>query len=393
MADSVDNIVDSLSNLQIDVKQEAVDDVQQVIAEKPLNKFQGTQPNVKWRAFTVDELEKHERFIPMTEAMPAQRSEEWLEQRRNHVTGSQLSKALGFFSSKAIIKRLGLDARTYYRKGELGDHYFNINATAESGDQRETVFSEAQRVFMDWGTNHETNAILTFLQAFPEYAVKETGFWSSNEKSELKERVDQLVRESFEAEEDYLTISKYLPRIGASPDGLLLDKSSQQLLGVLEIKCPTPFVPVASKQQQQDTAMTYQYIKRKPHEKIPVYYLPQIMLQMFVTDVQQSLFCSWCVTSGMKVFRVKYNKDYLSQMFYWIAKFNENYLLSLSNNNDSSTPSFDEEEFMKTFENDDKYLQFVTENLRIVNEDVELVKYVDKSEVSESDKRMFLERN
>jgi hypothetical protein len=336
------------------------------------NKFQGPNPNVQWRAFTTEDLLSHSRFIPNSEEMPAQRSEQWFEQRKSHITGSQLAKSVGFFSSPSVLRALKLEPRTYHRKGELKELYFNLHADT-SDELKETNFTAFQRVFMDWGTYHEPNAILTFLHAFPEYTVQETGFWSSKERTDIHDRIVELIQTHAANEEDNLFVTTHLPDIGASPDGLVINKETNEIVGVLEIKCPTPFIPLFEKDGK---FKSYQYRKRKPHDQIPVYYLPQIMVQMFVTDVKQCLFSSWCTTTGMNVLQVKFDPEYMYQIFYWVARFNEQYQKNIASENGDAA---DEQELMKVFESDNQYMNFVKKSLDIVQNHVPLIQHVSES--------------
>jgi len=111
-------------------------------------------------------------------------------------------------------------------------------------------FSAAARARMQWGTDHEDDAVLTFLEAFPEFKVHEASFVVNASQS----------------------------RVGASPDGLVQYVDATEPHAVLEIKCP-------SKKNREGV--------RVPHAKIPEYYLWQLLMEMHVTGTKQAYFVSW----------------------------------------------------------------------------------------------------
>lgn len=190
-------------------------------------KFNGSKPNTLWAALSKDELLKLQRFISVDGTVVQQRTKEWHNARRDHITGSALAKSLGFFS-KDINKSLNLSTKSY-KKGEILQCFDNLHESY--GD----VISETEytKVFQDWGTNHETNALITFLNFFTEYSVQETGFWSSKTNEDINKRIELLILSYSTSEEEGKYMSNSLPRIGASPDGLIIDNETKEVIGVL----------------------------------------------------------------------------------------------------------------------------------------------------------------
>ena len=71
--------------------------------------------------------------------------------------------------------------------------------------------------------------------------------------------------------------------------GLFEDGAIEELIertarvSLVEVKCPTPFV--ADRQLSSHGRQKFTYRAAKPHTKIPVYYVPQLMGQMLCTGV------------------------------------------------------------------------------------------------------------
>lgn len=213
---------------------------------KPKSKYKGAQPNLLWKAIDRDELAAFKTFIPLTEKsanpndtrMILQHSQEWHDIRRVRLTGSILNAALGFFE-KENAKRLGL--ASYYVSHQklvnvwshLRSAYFALPSSGAMGPQ----FEEHVQMKMDWGTIHEANGLATFAKAFPNYMVRETGFWKMDNSCLPKQSTDH-------ASPFYVDLSE-LPQMGASPDGLLYNvdqfdintSSIVALLGIYNIWC------------------------------------------------------------------------------------------------------------------------------------------------------------
>lgn len=158
---------------------------------------------------------------------------------------------------------------------------------------------------------------------------------------------------------------KELPVLGASPDAIITKKDSyfdedpDSLL--LELKCPTPFIQNFKKKGQMNSSK-YKYFKRKPHKKIPVYYIPQIQAQMMITQTKKLLFGSWTTTNGMNIFEVDYDEKYCAMMVKFIRDFYQEFVIT--NREPSENIFFDQEDY-KIFL--DKTLE-ISSNAKLVKE-------------------------
>jgi hypothetical protein len=103
-------------------------------------------------------------------------------------------------------------------------------------------------------------------------------------------------------------VNPSLPHLGASPDGRVLDRSSENPLGLLEIKCPYKFRDILPKDAANERDFCLENVDGKLNLKInhPFYY--QVQGQRAITQVE------WCdfvvyTTKGMHVQRILYNSD------------------------------------------------------------------------------------
>src|SRR3989338_671193 len=174
---------------------------------KSPSKFVGANPNVQWKAIPVETLYQHERFVHSTDIIQ-QRSEEWFALRKHRLTGSQFANALGFFD-KQSCKILGLKPQTYHHADRVHIVYSNII------EPKQEEFGSAQRVFMDWGMHHESNAIITYLDEFKDHIIQETTFYTIDNLQEY------ITKHATASDFDFVKDFSIL-KIGASPDGIVL---------------------------------------------------------------------------------------------------------------------------------------------------------------------------
>lgn len=342
-ADEIDALISSVAQISL-------------TPTKSPSKFVGANPNVQWKAIPVEILHQHDRFVHPTDIVQ-QRSEEWFALRRHRLTGSQFANALGFFD-KQSCKLLGLKPQTYHHSDRVHVVYSNIK------EPKEEVFDTAQRVFMDWGMHHESNAIITYLDEFKDHVIQETTFYTIDN---LEEYINKHATVSdFDFVKDFSIL-----KIGASPDGIVVKDNLPD--SVLEIKCPTAFIPDSKSQD-------FRYMKRKPHAAIPVYYIPQLMGEMMVTGLRECTFCSWTITAGMNVFRVGYDQAYVNEMLYWFYQYAQ--LIH------GTTTVTDPSMFEGAFAENDRYKNFLAKTLEIAGTAV-LIKTVEKSAVGQLNKNIF----
>jgi len=378
-------------------------------SETKTSKFSGTHPNTKWKSISFEQVQQMfpSRYLPLRpldESEPVtddncflvpQRSKRWHELRSNRITASNLSRALGMFNERAG-KKLGL-SKTYLNSNSdaLQCKLFKSLLTVEelknvfglTEDEISTVKSNpvedptlpetiTKQVFMDWGTNHELNCVATFLFDFDmesDSIFCETGFYTIT-----KPRMLQILSEN-DLSSVGLTFES-IPPLGSSPDGLLKHKNEEFPHSSVEIKCPTSFVPqYVRKGEPTPPSPVFCYLKKKPHEEVPVHYLPQIYAHMLATNTKQCYYMSWTVTCGCKVYRVEFNKTYCLEMLYWLSRFYQ------------CVKSGQEIDMVSVAE-DERYVKFLGQSLELAHS-APLVEYIEKSlEISDDDpekKHMF----
>lgn len=333
MTHDVTSVCASLESLRI-ITVATVESTPTVAAGRRQTKFQGTRPNVKWRSYTAYDLIAETggggRYVPMDPDCShlRQGSALWHEQRLGHFTASTFATVLGFFEPRAAME-LGISRLASH------DKVLSLRDSMIRGTR--LVFDHATRVKMDWGTHHELNAVLTLLNDRPSLKVHETGFWTLREEHiPLVSRGEGSTQTSDgDGCGDGLCFDD-LPRIGASPDGVVYDSSVSltEPQYLLEVKCPAPFFPMENRAQRSAAAAAlpgaaategqdnpnattsqstsggvdvdqperkkerkvYRYLKRKPFVQIPVYYIPQIQGQMLCSGIHKCIFVSYTPT-------------------------------------------------------------------------------------------------
>lgn len=169
---------------------------------------------------------QHARYVPLPPDAVRQGTPEWHRQRQSVTfTGSTPGGFTFVYSESGYFSKY---CRVVMKDQTMPDD-----------------FDDAARARMQWGTDHEDCAVLTFLEHFPKLQVREATF---------------------------------MPRgaVGASPDGLVYRRGKCE--AVLEIKCPS------SKNKRG---------VRVPHTRIPTYYFWQLVMEMHVADVREAYFVSW----------------------------------------------------------------------------------------------------
>ncbi|KAK8933656.1 hypothetical protein KSP39_PZI015662 [Platanthera zijinensis] len=186
---------------------------------------------------------------------PPQRSEEWFMLRRNRLTTSVFSNALGF----------------WYRNGNDRSALWHQKVFAP----RPVAFEEAAAAAMNWGEANEAAAIERYRSM------------TGNDVSFLGFAVPAETGSGW---------------LGASPDGLL---GCHPDAGILEVKCPfnKGWPELGS-----------------PWETMPYYYMPQVQGQMEIMDREWvDLYC-W-MPNGSALFRVFRDREYWGLMHGMLRDF------------------------------------------------------------------------
>jgi len=147
---------------------------------------------------------------------------------------------------------------------------------------------------------------------------REQGF--TNDAMQRGTDLEPVARSVFEMQRNVTVVEvgfidhPTVPMSGASPDGLIDDKS------IIEIKCPQPSTHL-------DTMMD---------KKVPTKYIPQIQWQLACTGRELCYFTSYCPEIGngleLAVFEVPRDDSYINMLETEVERFNkeiEQYIIQL----------------------------------------------------------------
>jgi len=197
--------------------------------------------------------------IPMYE----QRTDAWFEQRKNKLTSSDAATALGINPYKKPIQLL-------LEKCGAG-RSFTGNESTIHGNKFEDEAADKYSYLM--GKQNHTFGMISFSDLDP-------------------------IRIKKESSKKY--VNKIYHFLGGSPDGISIDINGLERPIMLEIKCP---------------------MRRKiKHGQIPVYYYPQVQLNMFILDLEIADFVEYMPGIGstqveMNIVRVHRDEEWFSNNF------------------------------------------------------------------------------
>ena len=175
---------------------------------------------------------------------------------KTFITASKLPFLLGFFENSD-------DRDTWwYSKGSVSPPY-------------------VPNKHMDWGNENEAKVIKIVLDHFKDITVELPQF-------------------------KHLDYGPFAGRMGAEPDGMIYREG--KLVGVLEIKCPSPYVG-------GNFTMGVQ-----PHRTVPARYFSQIQCEMAISGVSTALYCSWTL-GGCRMFEISRDETYFNEMLDMLAMF------------------------------------------------------------------------
>lgn len=258
------------------------------------NKFFGYKPNLKWFTYPETILNDHPRYKLIENPILTwddnhnkisrdlysrvkQRTQAWFDLRaheKNVIFGSSIMKYVGFDCEQA--KKLFDPEKVKYASNNSFKTVIHRTKPEE--------FSPESKVYMEWGSIHETNAALTLINYKDKLTFTEAGCYVKS----LKEVANGKFRERVINEQ--LNPELLNLEFGASPDGFFIDKEIN-INGTVELKCKTPFLKYPDKSKGNKICYRYQ----KPHapNKIPEIYLLQVQLQMLLTNSMDSYFLTW----------------------------------------------------------------------------------------------------
>lgn len=192
-------------------------------------------------------------------ASVSQRSKEWFALRKDRLTASAFSTALGFWSNRRVEL---WEEKAFFKDG------FAANAA------------------MSWGVLKEDTAVERYKEITGN-VVEEFGFQIYSENDELPSWM------------------------GASPDGLIKSCSSDltglagNSEGILEVKCPY-------NKGKPELAL--------PWTSVPYYYMPQLQGLLEILDMSLMDFYCW-TPNASTVFRIRRDPDYWALIYEPLKEF------------------------------------------------------------------------
>ena len=190
----------------------------------------------------------HERFFSLTDQgieEPAQRTPAWFAMRKGRLSGSKLSR---FLFCKTDEERIAFYEEVFEAR-------------------ERPPFTAEQLGWMAWGSKHEDTALKEFLIRKPDIVAYEAP----------------------------CVLHGSIPWLSSTPDGFyeIFDSSKEEMVvldtGIIEIKCP-------AKSKKCNTKVTY-------------YYVPQMFLEMCVSDHKNAIFVSWG-PKMLRAWRFEWDDEY-----------------------------------------------------------------------------------
>lgn len=265
----------------------------------------GNRPNTRFLRISRNELERHSRYTKLNDSRPSQKSEEYKKLRAQcHFSASDGYRALGFHDEN-VHRLLGLKTENTDPLASAR-FYATLLGRERKSLENDPVFN----VYTTWGRKHEPNAIKSYLNGYPNHIVHEESIYIKTVGELLKEIGKECTEEMLEFKD---------LKIGATPDGRITNKSGN-FESILEAKSLTPFIgdrSVLESEELRKTKDLFIFIPRKPHDAIPVIYIPQIMKQMLLSGVHSVTYISYTTGNGTSVFWAEFDREYAFEMVYW----------------------------------------------------------------------------
>lgn len=254
-------------------------------------------------------------------------------------------RALGFLTGSTVASFIGFKLPKYRKMLSLS-HYYEEKVNSDSFERirmkdkyKRPPIDLVQHVFMTWG-DHENNAIYTLIEEYNEAIVEEWGFKSFDKKS-----LPDAVKGS-----DF--VNKWLPNIGASPDGIINSLWGKRWL--LEVKSPTPFFPNQKKPLDGFFFKVYE-------PKIKTIYIPQMYLQSLVYGIRNVLHVIYTVEYTY-VYKLKVEEKMLALFIRIICKSHKNFQRIFQNNGKGGIPYSIDKDLVKFIEYCNKVVRSMKQN-------------------------------
>lgn len=222
-----------------------------------------------------------------------QKSKEWFKQRKGKLTASDVATALGLNPNSSILE-------VFLKKCGYSEE-FTGNVYTLHGQKFETEAIEKYCYLLN-KTNHEFGLI--------GYEAL-SGYYDDEITGEKKYDPIRDIRTNKEIQEKISkTDDKVLHFLAGSPDGIAVDNDCEEDLVMLEVKCP--------------------YSRKIEHGKCPVYYYPQIQLNLFILDLKLADYIEYVPANItphfhekpiMNIVRIHRNEKWLNEMIPKLVNF------------------------------------------------------------------------
>ena len=195
-----------------------------------------------------------------------QRGAKWDASRNNVITGSRIEKILGFWGFESLLQTW---YDTYMQKKYPPGRFVEECIAQDIGKER-----------MSWGTNHEIDAVATFMQRFAQTYDLEA-YECVQTPIDWPDSLWELIQ--------HLAVHKF-QRVWTKEEEAIwrsFMKDSPDLRGI--------FKRLAQKWVAEIKA---KYGDRSPdvYSKIPYYYIPQALAHALAVQTDGTFFMSWCPT-------------------------------------------------------------------------------------------------
>ncbi len=218
----------------------------------------------------------------------------WLQKRGSAVTGSSLAAFLGFYEPDAGRRLAVVGVSPKLRSPDkLRDKVNELR----HGTARE-IEDPLSAVYFAWGHRHEKNGVMSFLQAYPHTQVVERGY--------VEMEFDRLP-----ADVRGVVNGDDLPKMGASPDGIILRCND---VALLEVKTKVPYVP------QEGGSWRFIGKRCKPHRTVSAQYFCQIQLTMLSCGVDRCHLVTYTPLGGTKHRIIALDIPWCRMMLKWVSR-------------------------------------------------------------------------
>lgn len=338
-----------------------------IVKNLPEDKFMGA-PNYEYmtlkkdyykdRTFPIIDIDEKKYTIPS----PINPKSNYINQShenkecwdlRNGVSGSLLPNLLGFFTEyyknltgeKININKKSIDTSLFNCIAQIVS-YYNIkkNGLKKENVIKQIQMSKEQKLMTDWGTTHQDCACVIFDEIFgKEYEVHQISSCYCTPK---------IILDRIYGENQSKLYDKYenMPPITSTPDGIVISKTLKKPCFVMEIKCPSVYIPINTTVINEPFKLPKDYFSvnygkteniydfpfrfqadRKAHDHVPLYYLPQIYLECICSGINQAIYCSF-TPKNITFFNVSFTKKFGSELIDLIYTFCKTYVLPISEN-------------------------------------------------------------